>query len=187
MKILAIIIAWLIGCAAAAPDHAVVERELRHQYDALAAATDRRDVEAVLAFRAADFHVTGPDGRHLDAEEMEGYTRRWFEMNRPPIDVHFTIRDVRVDGDEATVTVLQEGSRRQEVAGVKCTVAHSVIQDETWRKTPAGWRIASVENVHDQRRWVDGKRVDPTKPFDPDAPAFVDDEPGDENKSSGRN
>jgi ketosteroid isomerase-like protein len=174
MKILAIIIAWLVGCAAAAPDRAVVERELRGEYDALATAFERQDIDAVLAFRADDFHTIGPDGRHLNAEEMERYTRDWFERNRPPIRTRFTLRDIRVDADRATVTVFQEASRRQLLAGRERLVEHSVIQDETWQKSPAGWRIVAVENVHDQRRWVDGKRVDPTQPYDPDAPPFVD-------------
>ena len=54
----------------------------------------------------------------------------------------------------------------------------SVRQRETWSHTPQGWRLTCVDNVHDQRRYVDGKRVDPTKPYDPNAPPFEPDSIG---------
>ncbi len=137
-----------------------VRSEIQAQYDRLAKAFEREDVDAVLSFRTPDFHTTGPDGRHLTYEEMKDYTRNWFEINHQPIRVRMTVREVEMNGtDEAAVTVFQEGSRRQEVNGKMSTVAHSVIQRETWVRTKDGWKIRKVDDVHDQRRWVDGVRV----------------------------
>jgi hypothetical protein len=48
----------------------------------------------------------------------------------------------------------------------------SVTQDETWVRTPDGWRLRFVQNVHDMKWYVNGKRVEPGKPYDPDAPAY---------------
>jgi ketosteroid isomerase-like protein len=173
MKILAVILAWLLGCASTPADPATVRREVEAQYGRLAAAFQRQDVSAVLGMRTPDFHTIGPDGRHLDATEMEAYTRHWFEMNHPPIVVRFTVRSIAAVGpDDVAVTVFQEGSRFQELAGKRRRVDHNVIQRETWRRTPAGWRIRMVDDVHDQKRWVDGVRVDPTKPYDPEAAPF---------------
>lgn len=137
-----------------------VRSEIQAQYDRLAKASEREDVDAVLSFRTADFNTTGPDGRHLTYEEMKDYTRNWFAINHPPIRVRMTVREVEMNGpDEAAVTVFQEGSRRQEVNGKMSTVEHSVIQRETWVRTPDGWKIRKVDEVRDQRRWVNGVRV----------------------------
>ena len=62
--------------------------------------------------------------------------------------------------------------------GKRRRVDTSVVQRETWTKTTAGWKLKSVDNVRDQKRFVDGKRVDPTKPHDPDAPPYNPDEAG---------
>jgi ketosteroid isomerase-like protein len=150
-----------------------VRREVEAAYARMATAFEQKDLEGVLGPRTDDFHTTGPDGRQLGTAEMRDYLRNWLQINHPPIDVKFTIRDIEMSGpDEAKVTVLQEASRMQEQAGKMRKVDHNVVQRETWRRTPEGWKIAAVDRVRDQRRWVDGKRVDPTKRFDPDAPPF---------------
>lgn len=147
--------------------------QIQARYDALAAAFAREDVDAAIAFRTRDFATVGPDGRTLGYDEMAEYTRNWFRINEPPIVTTFTIQNVEMRGsDEAAVTVLQKASRMQQLAGKLRKVEHDVVQRETWVRTAEGWKIRGVDRVRDQRRWVDGKRVDPTRPFDPDAPEF---------------
>jgi len=46
------------------------------------------------------------------------------------------------------------------------------LQTETWIYVNDEWKLKSVDNVHEQKRFVDGKRVDPTKPYNPDDPPF---------------
>jgi hypothetical protein len=65
--------------------------------------------------------------------------------------------------------VLQEATRYRELEGRRRRVETSVVQRETWAKTAAGWKLKSVDNVRDQKRFVDGKRVDPSKPYDLEA------------------
>jgi hypothetical protein len=48
-----------------------------------------------------------------------------------------------------------------------------VVQTETWVKTNEGWKRFRIENEHDQIFYVDNKRIDPSKPYDPNAPEFV--------------
>jgi hypothetical protein len=146
---------------------------IRAQYDRLETAFAARDIATVLATRSPQMEVFGPQGQYDDAKRMEEYTRRWFETNKPPIEVKFTILSTRVRSEEeATVTVLQEATRFQDLAGKRRRNQHSVTQDETWIRTAEGWRIRKVENIRDVKRWIDGKRVDPSKPYDPDAPPF---------------
>ena len=44
-------------------------------------------------------------------------------------------------------------------------VKTTVLQTETWIFTNKQWKLKLVDNVHDQKRFIDGKRVDPTKPY----------------------
>jgi len=155
-------------------DDAQVRRELEQQYQKLAEAHDRQDRNAIASLKTQDFHAIHPDGRIGDVREMEEYTKRFLEMNKPPHNVRNTIRELAVSVNQliAVVEVFQEASRMRELAGKLRKVDNSVMQRETWSKTADGWKLKSVDNVRDQKRYVDGKRVDPTKPFDPDAPAY---------------
>jgi hypothetical protein len=72
----------------------------------------------------------------------------------------------------AMAEIFQEAARYQDLAGKRRKVETSAIQREIWAKTPEGWKLKSVDNVHDQRKFVDGKRVDPAKPFNPDDPPY---------------
>jgi hypothetical protein len=74
--------------------------------------------------------------------------------------------------------VLQEITRTRMIDGQRRRIETSVLQDETWSKGSGGWKLKFVGNVHDQRNFVDGKRVDPTKPYDPKAPPYQPDSTG---------
>jgi hypothetical protein len=151
-----------------------VKKELEAQYQKLGEAHDRRDLKAILALKTADFHAIFPDGRIGDWKVMEEYTKQFLANNEPPYNVKITIQKLTVSENKliAIAEVLQESSRFRELAGKRRKVETSVVQDETWAKTDGGWKLKLVQNVRDQVRIVDGKRVDPTKPYDPDAPAY---------------
>jgi hypothetical protein len=42
--------------------------------------------------------------------------------------------------------------------------------------TPEGWKLKLIDDVRPGAWIVDGKRVDPSKPYDPDAPPYKPDE-----------
>ena len=161
-----------------------VRKELNAQYERLAAAHDRKDLAAIVGMKTADFHSIFPDGKVGDATTMAEYSRQFLEGNQPPYNIRVTIQTLSVSEHEliAVAEVFQEATRFRELAGKRRKVDTSVLQRETWAKTSAGWRLKSVDHVRDQKRFVDGKRVDPTKPYDPDAPPF---EP-DSTKAEGR-
>ena len=166
--------------APAAPDEADVRRALDAQYRKLAEAHDRKDLEAIAALKTEDFHAIFPDGRVGDVRTMQEYTRRFVTENQPPFGVRNTIREIAVseNGLIAVVTVFQQASRMRDMAGKRRRVETSVVQRETWSNRNGVWKLKLVDSVRDQRRFVDGKRVDPTTPYDPDAPPFVPDSTG---------
>ena len=171
---LALAAAFLQAGTARAEDDAGVRKELEAQYRKLAEAHDRRDLKAIVGLKTADFHVIFPDGRVGDSQLMEQYSRDFLENNRPPYNSRFTIQKLTVSVNQliAVAEVLQEVTRYRELAGERRRVDTSVVQRETWARTTEGWKLKSVDNVRDQKRFVDGKRVDPGIPFDPEAPPY---------------
>ncbi len=161
-----------------AQDHPEVRKELEAQYKRLAEAHDRRDLKAIVGLKTADFHAIFPDGRIGDSKVMEQYSKQFLETNQPPYNIRFTIQTLTVSENKliAVAEVFQEITRYRELAGKRRKVDTSVVQRETWAKTPEGWKLKFVDNVRDQKRFVDGKRVDPTKPYDPGDPPYNPDE-----------
>jgi hypothetical protein len=175
ITLLAVFVSMLsMGTAVAQVDSLTVRKELEAQYLKLGEAHEREDLSAILALKTADFHAIFPDGRVGDHKTMEEYTRGFLEGNDPPYNSKFTIQKLAVsdNGLIAVAEVLQEVSRYRELSGKRRKVDTSVVQRETWSKTSDGWKLKCVDNVHDNKRFVDGKRVDPTKPYAPEAPAY---------------
>jgi hypothetical protein len=135
---------------------------------------DEQNLEKILSFRTPDFHAIGPDGKVLDYITMKEYSRQFITNNIPPYNTKITILNLRLSENKivAVADVFQESVRKRELVGKVRDVKTSVLQTETWLFSEGEWRLKSVDNVHDQKRYVDGKRVDPTKPYNPDDPPF---------------
>lgn len=182
-KLLLIALSLLItGClnlaTARVQDDSEVRKELEALYKKLAEAHEREDLKAIVGLKTADFHAIFPDGRVGDSKVMEQYSRQFLERNQPPYNPRFTIRKLTVSENKliAVAEILQELSRYQELAGKRRQVDTSVVQRERWAKTSDGWKLKSVDNVREQKKFVDGKRVDPTKPYNPDDSPYNPDE-----------
>jgi len=147
---------------------------LNKRYEDLAKAMNEQNLEKILSFKTSDFHSIGPDGRVLDNLTMKEYSRQFITNNIPPCNIKNTIINLRLSDNKivAVADVLQESTRKRELAGKIRDVRTSVLQTETWIFTDKQWKLKLVDNVHDQKRFVDGRRVDPTKPYNPDDPPF---------------
>ena len=156
-----------------------VRRALEDSYARLAEAIEKNDAEVILAFRHPEFSAIDFQDRRWSTEEMEARTRQMVDLIKPPIDAGFELGIIDVNGEEAVVTIRQSFSRMQMMAGQLRKVETSVTQDETWTKTQQGWRLRFVQNVHDMEWYVDGKRVEPGKPYDPEAPPYEPSHPTD--------
>jgi hypothetical protein len=136
----------------------------------------RHDAPAViLELRAPDFSVQMPNGERWDAEQSAAHVKAGFEQVKQTLDLSFTIGDIDVHGDSAAAVIHQRWSRIQMKKGQLRRVDTSACQRETWIHTPEGWRLHLIDSVQPLIWSIDGKRVDPSKPYDPDAPAYVPD------------
>jgi hypothetical protein len=164
--------AAVLAMGAATPDGRVAS-ELQARYDQMAKCFAARDTAGIFALRTPDFCIHYPGGERDSAGRAKQVLAYFFSQNLPPIQVHYSIRTLTVPGpDLAVADVFQKGSRYQMLSGKARLVEHDLKQRETWRRVKGVWMLASVDDIRDRHRWVDGVPVDPSKPFDPAAKPF---------------
>lgn len=149
-----------------------VRTALEARYAALAEAVENRDFAAFQALRTADFHTVDEQGRPQTPEQMAERAKAMLASIQPPVRLIHTIGVIDVQGDDAKATVRQHFSKTLQVAGKLRKIETYVTQEETWTKTADGWKLKFVDGVRDPETYVDGKRIEPGKPFDPDAPPY---------------
>ena len=149
-----------------------VRRALEAQYAKIAEAQKNKDIEAMRLLRTTDFSVKTQNGETWDLEQSLNYSRRGFEQIQSVIGLSNTIESLTVNGDEAVVVVHQWFSRMQVKGGQLRKVETEARQRETWVNTQDGWKLKLIDDVRPGAWIVDGKRVDPSKPYDPDAPPY---------------
>lgn len=149
------------------------------QYSKLARAIQRKDFDAMLALYAPTFEVKVPKtelarqtGPVWNREQSLAYQKASLERVQQTRLISNTITRLRDCGGRAVATVLQQWYRTQTMAGSLHTVETAAVQDEEWIRTSDGWKRGNIGNVHTGAWLVDGKRVDPGKGFNPDAPPY---------------
>ena len=152
-----------------------VRRALEEMYAKIAEAQRNEDIEALRATRTPDFTVDLPNGQRWDLDTAMNYSRAGFQQVESNIHISNTIESLDVHGDEAVAVVHQRWSRMQMKAGQLRRVDTEAIQTETWVRTKDGWRLRHIGNVKPGAWYVDGKRIDPSKPYDPNAPEYKPD------------
>ncbi|MGI8898622.1 MAG: nuclear transport factor 2 family protein [Pyrinomonadaceae bacterium] len=149
-----------------------MRRALEEQYAKIAEATRKKDLVALLALRTPDFTVKTANGETWSYEHSADYIRRGFEQVQSIVSLSFAIETINVSGNEAAAIIHQQWSRMQIMKGKLRRVDTSAVQRETWINTPEGWRLKLIDDVHPGAWLVDGKRVDPSKPYNPEAPPY---------------
>lgn len=160
-----------VGEVVSDPSHPVW-KAIDAQYARLADAMRRRDVDALFALYAPDFHAVTPTGEVWTRERSLAYQRDELAQVRETRHISNTILRLVVCGDEATATVLQAWYRTQMMAGKPRRVETNAVQDEQWVRTPGGWKRGNINEVRNGPAFVDGKRVNTNVPYDPDAPEY---------------
>lgn len=147
------------------------------QYKRLALAIQRNDIDGILAVQARNYSSINPTGSTFDYAAMERYTRQLAAAVDSVIHIRNVIRTFEQHGDTAVADVCQEFSRIQRFGdGQLHRVDTSVLQRETWVRLADSWKRLHVEDVRGMRWFVDGVRVDPSRPYTPGMPAYVPEE-----------
>ena len=153
-------------------------KPLRREFEAIYAEgvqnLKSHQVEAQLARISPRFIAVLPDGQIMNYEAIASYIRRGAEQFVDIGDLRITLESLTLKDGEVIVEARQYFPRKQRLSDGKLhEVFSSVLQTETWEKTPEGWKKRRVENLREQSLTVDGVPRDPAKPFDPGAPPVV--------------
>lgn len=147
-------------------------RTIDEQLHRIAEAERKRDIDALRSIYSPDFISVQRNGERWDVERVLAFQANSLKQVEQTICLNGTIVRMETDGDKAYATVLWDWTRMQQMAGKVRRVQTSALYDETWSKTSAGWKRSAVENVRSCTALVDDKRVDISRPFDPEAPAY---------------
>ncbi len=160
--------AALAGCsreraAAQAPAEdplTVVRRELEARYAENEAGFFARDPDRVMRLRHPEFHTITPDGRVSTREQMYERTRQFIGRIERFDSLSETITALTLEGDTAHASVDQRTVRQQRLPdGALHEVRTSVVQRESWKKTPEGWLLWRVDEIQPGQTLVDGNPV----------------------------
>lgn len=147
----------LCGCATIDPGGTdTVRKQLELQYQALAEANARRDVNAMAAMWSDGFSMIGSDGTATGASEVRSIWQELFDTSLDPLHFRYTIQALELREGEAVTTIQREVSRMLAIDGELRQVDTVATQQETWIKTEQGWRLRRISDVREIRRLVDG-------------------------------
>ncbi len=154
-----------VGCqqkhlAASAPDEdpvAVVRRELEARYAENEAGFIARDPDRVMRLRHPEFHTITPDGNVSTREQMYERTRQFIGRIERFDSLTETIVALTLEGDTAHAVIDQRTVRQQRFPdGALHEVRTSVVQRESWMRTPEGWLLWRVDEIQPGTTLVDG-------------------------------
>ena len=163
-----VLVAAGIGCEQKRPQApapadepaAAVRRALVARYAENEAGFFARDPDRVMRLRHPDFHTITPDGKVSTREQMYERTRAFIGRIERFDTLTETITSLTLEDDTAHAIVDQRTARQQRFPdGALHEVRTSVVQRESWKKTPEGWMLWRVDQIQPGATLVDGKPV----------------------------
>ena len=136
---------------------AVARRELAERYLENEAGFTARDPDRVMRLRHPAFHTITPDGKINSREQMYQRTRDFIARIERFDSLSEQITALTLSGDTAHAVVDQRTVRQQRIEGTLHQVRTSVVQRESWIRTPDGWLLWRVDEIHPGATFVDGK------------------------------
>ena len=139
---------------------ASVKRELAARYAENEAGFFARDPDRVMRLRHPAFHTITPDGNVSTREQMHRRTREFIGRVERFDSLSESITELTLAGDTAHAIVDQRTVRQQRFPdGALHEVRTSVVQRESWIKTPEGWLLWRVDQIRPGQTLVDGQPV----------------------------
>jgi ketosteroid isomerase-like protein len=128
--------------------------EIQSNYNKIAAAFARKDVQTATSYCTDDYVSTGAKGNTRSAAELRDYYTpllRQVKVNSSTI----TIKSFTAQGNQVQVVAKQRSNMS---FGSNKIVAESTFRD-TWVKTAAGWRIQQ-NTIISESNTLNGKPVE---------------------------
>jgi hypothetical protein len=148
-------------------------QQLDGQYARIERATVANNAKQLFAVYAADFEAHQFNGDVWSLKQSASYSTAGFDQVKENISISNTILDLQSCGPATLkATVLQQWTRRQMSLGKLRLYQTTTVQAETWVLMEGEWKRKLVDNERPGAWLIDLKRIDPTKPYDPEAPPF---------------
>jgi len=177
--ILIAVAAMLISPSARASECRTVPRDdarwaaLDRRYAIIETGTFNRDPKLLFSVYSPDFEAHQFNGEVWKFSQSAAYSTAGMDQVKENISLSNTILTLtECDPHTLVATVLQQWSRKQMSLGKVRLYQTTTVQDETWVNSQGQWMRKRVENERPGAWLIDLKRIDPSKPFDPDAPEY---------------
>ena len=149
----------------ASNDPATVQKELEQRYAENEAGFKAKDPDRVMRLRHPDFHTITPDGKVSNREQMYERTRTFIGRIAEFDSLSEKITSLSLSEDTAHAIVAQRTVRKQMFPdSTMHEVKTSVVQRESWIKTPQGWLMWRVDQIKPGETIVDGKPLPQPSP-----------------------
>ncbi len=137
------------------------ERQIRAEYDKTVLYTRKKNVEGLLRQMTPDFLYKTKRGEILNKQVVEAMMRAQYAQIQS-VDKRTTrIQKMEIKGNTARVTTKEEMVVTiVDPQGKTHKVASKATTQDTWVKTPQGWKVKMTE-VLDEETFIDGKRQSP--------------------------
>lgn len=113
-----------------------------------------------MRLRHPAFHTITPDGNVSTREQMYQRTREFIGRIERFDSLSETVTALTLAGDTAHAIVDQRTVRQQRLNdGALHEVRTSVVQRESWIRTPQGWLLWRVDQIQPGETLVDGRRL----------------------------
>jgi Domain of unknown function (DUF4440) len=153
-----VVVAAAVGCRQErAASVEAVRNELAARYAENEAGFFARDPDRVMRLRHPDFHTITPDGKVSNREQMYERTRKFISRIERFDSLSEAITSLALEGDTAHAIIDQRTVRQQRIEGALHEVRTSVVQRESWIRTPQGWLMWRVDQIQPGPTLVDGK------------------------------
>ncbi len=122
-----------------------IRKELKANYAKIVKGFKKNDSAVWEGFLVADFKLKLFNGSVQDRRWVVDYVRNNAKTFKV-LKLSMVIKELKVEGDEATAVVEQKSSRTfNDEQGKAHRLDVGALQRETWTKTPSGWKLKSVE------------------------------------------
>ena len=136
-----------------------VRRELEATFAKRHQAYEAKDLATLASQISPEYVAVRPDGSTMTRDDLVSYIRsnleRWVRITA----WSNKIESLRLNGADAVVDMRQRVTRIQIVDGREAVVESAVLQTETWRPTPDGWKLLSVRDEREMSLTVDGRPI----------------------------
>jgi hypothetical protein len=122
-----------------------IRKELEANYASIVKGFKKNDPAVWVGFLTPDFKLKLFNGAVQDRQWAADYVKnnaRTFKV----LKLSMTIKELIVEGQDATAVVEQKSSRAfNDEQGKSHQLDVGALQRETWTRTPSGWRLKSVQ------------------------------------------